>query len=195
MQFRLIYRGELHSASKSNTRNKEKHTIRKVLHKQLAQLWQYEPILSRYLIGDPTTNRSAVDKMADKFKRCGFKFLPLIGDYFGRLACGLDILFLNPDQPGNLIKHGGDIDNRIKVLFDALRMPRDDTELRGQEPGEDENPFFCLLQDDKQITEVKITTDRLLMPKISVENKDDVLLIIHVKTLSLDGNTFTAFLT
>jgi hypothetical protein len=115
-------------------------------------------------------------------------------DYFGSLACALDILFLRRDQPGDLIKHGGDIDNRIKVLFDALRMPQDEQELTGQKPDVAEDPFFCLLQDDKQITEVKITTDRLLTPQASDEGINDVHLIIHVKTLSLDGNTFTAFL-
>ncbi len=116
-------------------------------------------------------------------------------DYFGSLACGLDILFLRRDQPGDLIRHGGDIDNRIKVLFDALRMPQDAQELTAQKPDEGEDPFFCLLQDDKQIIEINITTDRLLTPQTAGENINDVHLIIHVKTVSLDGNTFTAFLT
>jgi hypothetical protein len=132
--------------------------------------------------------------MADKFKRCGFRFLPLMNDYFGSLGCALDILFLRRDQPGDLIKYGGDIDNRIKVLFDALRMP-DTQELDGQNPDQHEDPFSCLLQDDKQITEVNITTDRLLTPQTAGEDINDVHLTIHVKTLSLDGKTFTAFLT
>jgi hypothetical protein len=195
MQFRLVYQGKLPAAGGSGTRNQEKHAIRKVLHKQLGQLWQCQPILSRYLIADSPNNRSGAEMMADKFERCGFRFLPLFGDYFGSLACALDILFLRRDQPGDLIKYGGDIDNRIKVLFDALRMPQECQELDGQKPGEDENPFFCLLQDDRQITEVNITTDRLLTPQTTDENINDVHLIIHVKTLSLDGNTFTAFLT
>jgi len=194
MQFRLIYQGKLPAAGGSS-RNKEKHAIRQVLHKQLAQLWKCQPILSRYLIEDITNKRSGVEMMADKFERCGFRFLPLMHDYFGSLACALDILFLRRDQPGDLIKYGGDIDNRIKVFFDALRMPQEDQELDGQKPGEDENPFFCLLQDDRQITEVNITTDRLLTPQTTGEYINDVHLIIHVKTLSLDGDTFTAFLT
>jgi len=195
MQFRLVYQGKLPAAGGSGTRNKEKHAIRKVLHKQLAQLWQCQPILSPYLIADSPNNRSGAEMMADKFERCGFRFLPLFHDYFGSLACALDILFLRRDQPGDLIKYGGDIDNRIKVLFDALRMPQECQELDGQKPAEDENPFFCLLQDDRQITEVNITTDRLLTPQTTDENINDVHLIIHVKTLSLDGNTFAAFLT
>ena len=194
MQFRLIYEGRLPSAGRSNTRNKEKHLIRKALHKQLSQLWQNQPILSRYLSVDQPNTQSGVDMMADKFKTCGFRFLPLTHDYFGSLACSLDILFLSHDQPGDLIKHGGDIDNRIKVLFDALRMPQNKTELKDQIPEKDEDPFFCLLQDDKQIIEVKITTDRLLTPITDNKNSKDVHLVIHVKTISLDGNAFTAFL-
>jgi len=195
MQFRLVYQGRLPAAGSSGTRNKEKHEIRKTIHMQLSELWRRQSILSRYLVKDGQDGRSAAEKMADKFEMCGFRFLPLMHDYFGSLACGLDILFLRRDQPGDLIRHGGDINNRIKVLFDALRMPQDAQELTEQKPDKGEDPFFCLLQDDKQITEVNITTDRLLIPQTADENIYDVHLIIHVKTLSLDGNTFTAFLT
>lgn len=194
MQFRLIYEGKLPSAGRANTRNKEKHQIRKVFHKQLSQLWQNQKILSRYLSVDNPNTQSGVDMMADKHKISDFRFLPLTNDYFGSLACSLDILFLSHDQPGDLIKHGGDIDNRIKVLFDALRMPLNKAELKGEMPEKDEDPFFCLLQDDRQITEVKITTDRLLTPITENKGLNDVHLIIHVKTISLDGNAFTAFL-
>jgi hypothetical protein len=46
------------------------------------------------------------------------------------------------------------------------------------EPGED--PFFCLIEDDSLITEVKVTTDRLLTPLKDNESEHDVHLIIHV---------------
>jgi hypothetical protein len=38
-------------------------------------------------------------------------------------SCSIDILFLHRDAPGRIVRSGGDIDNRIKVLFDALRVP------------------------------------------------------------------------
>ena len=195
MQFRLIYQGKLPAAGKASSRNKEKHEIRKVLHKQLSELWKHQSILSRYLQKEAQDKVSGVEKMAERYQLCGFKFLPLANEDFGSLACALDILFLRRDQPGNLVTSGGDIDNRIKVLFDALRMPQNKQELEGQKPSEGENPFFCLLQDDKQITQVNITTDCLLTPQAADESISDVYLIIHVKTLSLDGNTYTAFLT
>src|SRR4030042_422640 len=105
MQFPLFYQEKLPAAGSSATRNKEKHEIRKTLHKQLSELWRRQPILSRYLVKDGQDGRSAAEKMADKFEKCGFRFLPLMHEYFGSLACGLDILFLRRDQPGDLIRH------------------------------------------------------------------------------------------
>jgi hypothetical protein len=77
------------------------------------------------------------------------------------LSCRLDILFLRSDRAGSLIK-SGDIDNRLKTLFDALRMPESKAELGGYEkPIDDEDPFFVLLQDDKLITHISVETDVL----------------------------------
>jgi hypothetical protein len=116
-----------------------------------------------------------------------YRFVPLIGE---RLAtsCSLDILFLRRDAPGGLVKHGGDLDNRIKVLFDALRMPQNRGELPTSAPETDEDPFYCLLEDDRFINGVTITTDKLLTPlePNSEERIHDVLLVICVKTVVLN---------
>ena len=79
---------------------------------------------------------------------------------------------------------GGDIDNRIKVLFDGLKMPETVSDLGGLPLESDENPFFCLLEDDSLITSVTITTDRLLLERDSEEKRNDVYLIIHVTVLN-----------
>jgi hypothetical protein len=120
-----------------------------------------------------------VEHVADNYQRCGGRFVPLINER-GGFTCSLDILFLRRDNPGNLIENGGDIDNRIKVLFDGLRMPKDQKEMGGLSIDPDEDPFFCLLEDDKLITRVSVTTDRLIIPQGSEENINDVLLVIHV---------------
>jgi threonine synthase len=88
------------------------------------------------------------------------------------------------------VKTGGDIDNRIKVLFDALRMPKIGEFDAETPPAPDEAPFFCLLQDDSLITEIKVTTDRLLTPLQTEEDSDDVHLVIHVRTILIAGNAF-----
>jgi len=88
----------------------------------------------------------------------------------------VDILFLRRDNPGGLIKTGGDIDNRIKVLFDGLRMPDNHNQVP-EPPGPGENPFHCLLENDSLITDVCITTDQLLLPLGDQEKIHDVLLV------------------
>src|SRR5262249_54247495 len=102
-------------------------------------------------------------------------------------------LFLRRDQPGNLIvsgSGGGDIDNRIKVLLDALRVPHNDSEVDADVNVSDEpNPFYCLLEDDGVVTDLNVTTDRLLFPVTDIKSHPqlDVRLLIHVRTVVLDA--------
>ena len=189
MQFRLVYRGKLPAARwEEGTRRKEKHEIRKVLHKQLAELWKQNSLLSilteKHDI-DGEVLRSKADSIANNFTKCGFRFLPLVTQGLA-LACSLDILFLRRDAPGKIIQSGGDIDNRIKVLFDALRVPRGCDEVKGFTPDADEDPLYCLLEDDTLINDVRVNTDRLLLPMESGESEHDVMLIIHVRTIVTD---------
>ncbi|HZO42622.1 MAG TPA: hypothetical protein VFE97_25630 [Methylomirabilota bacterium] len=51
-----------------------------------------------------------------------FWFVPLISQRAG-LIVELDVLFLRPQLPGAVVSSGGDLDNRIKTLLDALRIP------------------------------------------------------------------------
>ncbi len=148
-------------------------------------------------------NFTVAEKIARRFTVDGFKFLPLVGSIFGGVetACAVDILFLRRDDPGKIVSGGGDIDNRLKTLIDALKMPKTG-ELRPQDtPIDGESPFFCLVQDDSLITEIKVTADRLLTPLVDNERENDVHLVIHVRTqltgLSGGGDmaAATAFLT
>src|SRR5436190_8268168 len=142
MEFRLVYEGPLKAVGggAGGKRTSEKHAIRKVLHKQLSRLWEVAPTLrertSDHMILNPgkTTwdesqritsrtfpyaeiHQSLVKTLGANFERCGYKFVPLVSNYLN-LSCALDILFLRRDMPGGpLIRSGGDIDNRLKVLF------------------------------------------------------------------------------
>jgi hypothetical protein len=174
LEFRLIYEGPLPAQGTGDSRAKEKHAIRKALHLQLKEVFSQFPFLNR--------NK---DFFAQNYVRCGFNFVPLINQHhYHARYCKLDILFLRRDAPGNLIKSGGDIDNRIKVLFDGLRIVDSCNELGGASPEAGEDPFFCLLEDDRAITEVNITTDRLFTAASG--NIHDVLLIIRVRTPRID---------
>jgi hypothetical protein len=72
------------------------------------------------------------------------------------------VLLLRPEAPGQLFTQSGDIDNRLKTLFDALKIPTPNEEYGKRSRHEDEEPFFCLLADDKLITKVAVETDQLL---------------------------------
>ena len=92
----------------------------------------------------------------------------------------LDLTLLRPGPPGNLIVQSGDIDNRLKTLLDALKIPKEPTALAADEaPLQNETPFFCLLEDDSLITAISVTTDRLLEKTV---DPNEVLLLIHVTT-------------
>lgn len=214
MEFRLIYQGPLKAVGgggRAGTRVSQKHAIRKIIHKQLARLWEVVPDLQmrkgeHSILSAPpagmnprtitmaaaTPRDSLLKTLGDRFDRCGYKFVPLVSNHL-KLSCGLEILFLRRDMPSiPLIRSGGDIDNRMKVLFDALRIPEGCDEIGKAAKEPDEDPyFFCLLEDDSLITDVSVTTDTLLTPPVpgrgieteavTIRPETDVHLVITVK--------------
>lgn len=92
----------------------------------------------------------------------------------------LAITLLRPEPPGHLITRGGDIDNRLKTLFDALTMPRHANALPNDVAFDPQQPlFYCLLEDDNLVTAVSVRTEQLLEP---VPEKSHVELTVHVRT-------------
>jgi hypothetical protein len=102
--------------------------------------------------------------MAFCFAQLGpYKFAPLI-TRLGGLACSLAIRFLRYGEPGSVITDTGDLDNRLKVLLDALRMPLAPEELPASTaPMTDDEYFFVLLEDDSLITGFSVDGRRLLI--------------------------------
>lgn len=134
MRLTLTYDGPLHSATNKDPRTTEKNAIRRKLHPQLHDLWlthlavdgwlkQWESYTpeERYI---EHGNRALI-----AYRTGSYGFIPLVTNRH-HMICELDILFLRREQPGALV-HGGDIDNRLKVLFDALQMPTQIGELKG----------------------------------------------------------------
>jgi hypothetical protein len=186
MEFRLLYAGDwLKSATQTKTRAWEKHALRKYFHPQLKELWQRHPVLSyysgRHLVDKPAGVLTIADELARDHERGGIGFIPLVTQANG-LVCELDILFLRPGNPGALLRHGGDIDNRIKVLLDSLRRPDDRTEMKsGQGDEPDPNPMYCLVQDDSLVTKLSVTVDRLLITDSS-QSENSACVVITVTT-------------
>jgi hypothetical protein len=189
MQFRLLYAGNLlKAASGKKTRVWEKHSIRRYLHAQLRQLWATNPALryySEHTVSEPgSVDRPFMDVLAKRHEKSGLGFVPLITAANG-LICELDILFLRAERPGRILEDSGDIDNRMKTLLDALRIPEHVGEMKrkdGDDP--DPNPMYCLLENDNLITTLKVTTDTLLMTHD--EMKNEVFLVITVNTANVD---------
>ena len=200
MDFRLVYAGALLKAQGSGggkTRPWEKHQIRLHFHNQLKNLWATHPLLMFY--NQPShfdgargfagrvvlhnLHRTTVESLAERYEG----YVPLVNGEHG-MYCDLDVLFLRAEPVGGLLKHnagGGDIDNRIKVLFDALRIPQRG-QLRPRPTDEpDPSPIFVLLSDDSLITSVRVTTDRLLTTEKS-DDPAEACLILHVHVKSID---------
>lgn len=171
MKFTLHYRGIL----KANGKPDHKQCIRRCFHKQLAILWQQVPLNEQqYLLEkEPAKGKISVIQTVN-----GFDFAPLINEQLNLIA-ELKIIMLRPEPPGSIITQAGDIDNRLKTLFDALKVPNASDIPACDIPREDETPFYCLLEDDNLITKISVQTDRLLYP---CENQSEVEMLIHVST-------------
>lgn len=141
----------------------------------------------------PTPPAQTVDELARRFTRYGFNFVPLVTQEHD-LICSLDIMFLRSGRPGSVV-WPGDIDNRLKTLLDALRIPEDGENYSSRSASEDERPLFCLLEDDKLITRVAVETDDLLepLPCKSVIDPADARLIITVKIKPYHFSPFNSY--
>lgn len=202
MEFRLLYQGELLGASRSDTRAKHKHAIRRVFHPQLRRLWRSHEGLGRMAwqialtdFGDqkqknpqleypPHSEEKWTDRgfefLGGQWERGGFRFVPLVTEDLA-LSCSIDVLFLRPEEK-RFIFNRGDLDAKVKTIFDALKIPVNLEEAGGQGPQDDEDPFFCLLADDKLVSEVKISSDELLsLPGDREPKANDSFLVIHVR--------------
>jgi hypothetical protein len=142
-----------------NARPDHKHELRKAFHSQLRRFWQQVPLSEHQHWYNPNGKKTTINLN----RKVGpFRFVPLVSPSI-HLICELHIFLLRPEPPGAIVTQGGDIDNRLKTLFDALRIPKDMNELpRNAVVETDQDPFFCLLEDDALISGISVKTDRLL---------------------------------
>jgi hypothetical protein len=195
MKFALRFDGDL----PSNGRPAQKWEIRKQLHPQLAELWRINPCLQeakhkchastvgyvQYEIHhsvpefrpayepDPHGNSVALQEPIVRGDR---QCLPLVRETLA-LKCALRISFLRRDEPGRVYQQG-DLDNRLKTLFDALQVPNPDQMTGAPSIEEIPNPIYCLLEDDKLITGFEIESHQLLSRP--PRSKNDVSIVLHV---------------
>lgn len=182
IEFRLLYDGDLPSSGNKGHPH-EKHAIRRIFHPQLRRLWSVKPTLKQWafrwfqhapaeaiealnksnLRDDDLGNarfRLGIETMGKFYAKAGYELAPLVVPEFDA-RCSIDILLLRPGERV-VFDEQGDLDGQVRTIIDALRMPDNPSETGGAQAEEDERPLFCLLQNDKLVSEIKVTADDLL---------------------------------
>ncbi|EJC69264.1 hypothetical protein Rleg5DRAFT_5050 [Rhizobium leguminosarum bv. viciae WSM1455] len=172
MEFRLVFDGDLRPRKRSNLQ--DIHQIRMTIHPQMEALWQHEPLsdLPAWQDEQNPSNLSARTVIDEQV------FISIVSKGLF-IQAELDILLLRAQPPGMLVSNVGDIDNRIKTLFDGLRVPTKSEVNNLRASGAmTKQKIFCLMEDDNLISKLSVSTDRLLG-----ESKDTnrTLAIINVK--------------
>jgi hypothetical protein len=154
------------------------------LHAQLERLWATGEGLSIALEeGLPEARLTgSVARLADPQKNdsnhhnwffvplLGYEFVPLVTRRSG-FICELAIKFLRRGRPGDVVGNGGDLDNRIKVPFDALRTPHSESEVFNPADTPPQR-VFCVLEDDSLIKKFSVDSGTLLAPAGSDSDVD-----------------------
>lgn len=144
---------------------KEKHEIRMKFSEQLGKLVKTQP----FILGK--------SKLANrKWHKNKYIFFPLV-PFSSQCSASLKVRILDRQQRGYLIGRGGDIDNRLKTILDALRIPNEGTDMKGVAPG-NRKRIYTLLEDDRQVSSLSVEISRWM-----VEGPpNEVFVIIDIET-------------
>jgi hypothetical protein len=205
MRFRLVYHGNLPASGNSSKKPDKVRDIRDQLHPQLKFLWESHTALKRLkqtsiVSTHPGRDLSLSDSpfhqardlarqpmreyetdLCAPMSEGGKTYIPLVRKSLS-LNCRLDILFLRQEDPGELVLQGGDIDGRIKTLFDGLRKPL--PEMAEKYP-QQYDPLYCLLESDTLITGFDVDTDRLLFARTSEESEAYLVIEVTITVLNI----------
>jgi hypothetical protein len=199
MKFHLVYSGRLSSGS--TPKPNEARDIRDQLSPQLKRLWETHralqvlgssswvrgagarpvfllpspsPFDEMQLVEEEELHKQGLVNLCAPLQIAEKHYIPLVRKTLD-LNCSLEILFLRKGDPGALVTQDGDIDNRMKVLLDALKMPSPDN---AQKYPQSESPTYCLMESDSLVQGLDIDTDRLLFPQ--TQDEKEVHLVIEV---------------
>ena len=188
MKFSLIYEGEL----KSNGNPQHKQNIRECFRAQLKVLWQSDSLsgLFDYATGSKEASLTSMGNVRIDFpanpefrdgegwcvNRRGSIFLPIVCKSL-RTTAEIDIVWYRSERPGDFLPQG-DIDNRLKTLFDAFQVPDENQLQIATVESSASDPYLTVLEDDALISRINVETKQLLKP----HSDNDVLLLIDVNT-------------
>jgi len=162
---------------KGDQRIDTKQEIRRVFADQLSRVWRDSPQLSKWLrVGfvPARADQHGLNESSDLItpffyvETCGYEAVPLVS-WANGLSCDIEIILTGEERSAI---RGGDLDNRLKVLFDALRMPHNSKEVPGNMWGKNKERLFCLLEDDSLIR--KFSVEAKQSPYSPAENRVEV---------------------
>jgi hypothetical protein len=201
LDFTLKHAGPVLSGRSTYAKEK-KSDLRYEFHKQLALLWRVHPYLKTL---DPGTfarqpaRKQRMDDIApavhyetDLYYRCllgGIDYVPIVS-YGHRMHCQLAIRLHSRRSPGGIIHQGADLDNRLKVIVDALRMPDPGQDTEGAASDGEEALMFCLLENDDLVTKLSIETFQLLSEDLKTAEPEYVEVDIDVHVVPVAPRPF-----
>jgi hypothetical protein len=118
----------------------------------------------------------------------GVDFIPLLTRKNYRVA-ELALLLWRRSEPGNILQPDGDIDNRLKTLFDALRMPHSVDEIDSGSLFK-EGRCYCLLEDDSLITKLTVSTHKTYRPPPSELTDTEASIYVELNMIVTVKATF-----
>ena len=200
MKFTLVYQGSLRSSGNSSKPN-DVREIREKLSEQLEFLWSNNKSLEALKVDaykDPRLDSSdsgwaSIPRIAvngvdpspefqcliDPITVDNREYLPLVRKSLD-LACEINVQFLRQEEPGNVMTQGGDMDGRIKTLFDALQMP---TPGHKSIDNNASDRLYCLMENDSLVKDFSVSSERLLFPE--TKSDSEVFLVVEVQLIVL----------
>jgi hypothetical protein len=158
MRFHLSYEGPLPSSGNDDAKRprpaklKAVWAIRDYIKLQLDVLFKTHSALQ----GRSAESRVLRHALIPPVIVGGHQFFPLAKSSF-KVKCGLEITMLVNHDIASVLTQTGDLDNRLKTLFDGLRCPVGQQEIKGFRGAKrEDDDYVCLLEDDALITSLKI---------------------------------------
>jgi hypothetical protein len=204
MRFSLKYEGPLKSSNSRKTHVADKNRLRWYFSDQLERLIErgnfsrlplnetYRAVKKRDLIGPVEGGIKLNLKNVSGSSLSNIWYFSAIDRSFD-VACSLNVRMDRRERPGHLFEtsgeNTGDLDNRFKTLFDALRMPHSEDEARPNEDDPAKSYCVCLFEDDSMVSNLTVSTHPSLeeLPPGHIKLTIDIEIKAHDLTFDLDS--------
>ncbi|TGP53033.1 hypothetical protein EN873_17530 [bacterium M00.F.Ca.ET.230.01.1.1] len=155
MRFELFFLGRIPSGNKGGPHWNFAADFRAQMHHQLVRLWKTNPLSEHTKWLSKPYNDNTWEGVAT-FERHGLDFV-VVASQRVSLSIKMDVHFYEPAGELSVASDVADVDNRVKVLFDLLRLPDNPKHVP-----QGLVPHYCLMEDDRLVWELTVKRHRLL---------------------------------